>query len=215
MRILLIGPQGSGKGTQAKLIAERNKLPNISTGDIFREALARKTELGLKADTYMKKGHLVPDDIVTSLVKERVRQKDCRDGFVLDGFPRNINQAKALDKITNLDKVFVLKLSDDLALKRLSQRRQCRKCKSIYGGMVATKKKSICDKCHGKLYQREDDKPAAIRKRLSIYHKETEPLIDYYKKKGIVHLINANQSVEKVAVDISLPLRRERDMLEL
>lgn len=215
MRILLIGPQGSGKGTQAKLVAERHKIPNISTGDIFRDASALRTDLGMKAEAYMKKGHLVPDEIVTSLVKERVRQKDCRDGFVLDGFPRNISQAKALDKITNLDKVFVLKLSDDLAIKRLSQRRQCKKCKSVYGGIIATRKKGICDKCHGKLYQREDDKPAAIRKRLSIYHKETEPLVDYYKKKGIVHLINANQPVEKIAAEISRHLYHEADMLEL
>lgn len=215
MRILMIGPQGSGKGTQAKLVSEHYKIPNISTGDIFRDALSKKSELGLKAESYMKKGNLVPDEIVTSMVKERVRQKDCRDGFVLDGFPRNIAQAKALDKITNIDKVFVLKLSDELALKRLANRKQCKKCKAIFGGIVAPRKKGLCDTCGGKLYQRDDDKPAAIKKRLSLYHKETEPLRDYYKKKGIVHVINANSPVEKVAADINSHLERQADMLEL
>ena len=214
MRILLIGPQGSGKGTQAKLVSERFKIPNISTGDIFREALAKKTELGLKAESYMKKGVLIPDDIVTSMVKERVRQKDCREGFVLDGYPRNINQAKALDKITNLDKVFVLKLGNDLAIKRLSLRRQCRKCKTIYG-LPPSKKKGICDTCSGKLFQRGDDKPAAIKRRLGIYHKETEPLVDYYKKKGIVQVLNGNQPIEKIAAEINSYLDKEREMLEL
>ncbi len=215
MRILLIGPQGSGKGTQAQIVADKYKIPNISTGDIFRDAIARKTELGLKSESYTKKGFLVPDDIVTSLVKERVRQKDCREGFILDGYPRNLNQAKALDKITNLDKVFVLKINDDLAIKRLSMRRQCKKCKTIYGAFNTPKKRGKCDKCQGKLIQRNDDKPSAIKKRLSIYHKETEPLIEYYKKKGIVHVINGNQSVAKVFSDIDLLLHRERDILEL
>lgn len=215
MRILLIGPQGSGKGTQAHVLANKYKILDISTGDIFREAIARKTEIGLKAESYTKKGHLVPDDIVTSLVKERVRQKDCREGFILDGYPRNINQAKALDKITNIDKVFVLKIADDLAIKRLSLRRQCKKCKTIYGAFNTHKKKEKCDKCNGKLVQRNDDKPNAIKKRLSIYHKETEPLIEYYKKKGIVHIINGNQSVEKVASDIASFLHKETDILEL
>lgn len=215
MRILLIGPQGSGKGTQAQLLADKHKIPNISTGDIFREAIARKTELGLKAESYTKKGLLMPDDIVTSLVKERVRQKDCREGFILDGYPRNLNQARALDKITNLDKVFVVRITDDLAIKRLIIRRQCRKCKTIYSAFNLLEKRGKCDKCSGKLIKRDDDKPSAIKKRLNIYHKETEPLIDYYKKKGIVHIINGNQSVERVAADISSFLHRERDILEL
>ena len=214
MRILFIGPQGSGKGTQARLLAEKLHLPNISTGDIFRDAAARKTEMGIKAESLMKKGILVPDDIVTGLVKERIRQKDCREGFILDGFPRNINQAKALEKITNLDKVFVLKITDEHAVKRLTLRKQCVKCKSIYG-MPPSKKKGICEACGGKLFQREDDKPAAIKKRLGVYHKETEPLVDYYKKKGIVHLINGSLAVEKIAAEINSYVAKERDMLEL
>jgi len=214
MRILLIGPQGSGKGTQSKLISEKYKIPHISTGDIFRDALLRETELGIKADSFIKKGQLVHDDIVTNLVKERVRQKDCREGFVLDGYPRNINQARALDKITNLDKVFVLKISDDIAIKRLTLRRQCNKCKTIYS-YTSLKKKGICSKCKGKLIQRNDDKSTAIKKRLDIYHKETEPLIDYYKKKGIVHIISGNQLVEKIAFEIDSFLQKEKDILEL
>ena len=214
MRILFIGPQGSGKGTQAKLLAESLHVPNISTGDIFREAAQKKTELGSKAESFMKKGMLVPDEIVTGLVKERIRQKDCREGFVLDGYPRNIAQAKALEKITNLDKVFVLKITDDIALKRLSTRRQCQKCKAIYG-IPPSKKKNICDKCKGRLTQRDDDRPAAIKKRLAIYRSETEPLVDYYKKKGIVHGLNGALSIEKIAHEIKSYVAKEADMLEL
>ena len=197
MNIVLLGPQGSGKGTQATLLQEKTCLPKISTGDLLREIAQGRTPLGEKIKSYQSKGLLVPDEIVVEVIKGRVQRKDCKNGFILEGFPRTLIQAEHLGKITAIDKVVVLKISDAEAVKRLSARRQCKKCNTIYGLSSKTDK---CAKCGSDLYQREDDKPEAIKKRLELYKKETEPLIKYYGKKVVE--IDGAKPVEKVLEDI-------------
>ena len=199
MKIVLMGPQGSGKGTQAKLLSEKLKIPHLSTGDILRKAYANKTEVGIKAHGHWGSGGLVPDDTMLSLLKQELPED-----FILDGMPRTLNQAKELGKITAIDIVILIDIDDKLAVERLSGRLQCRKCGNIHGSKsLIPKVKGKCDKCNGSLYVREDDKPEAIRKRLEIYHRETEPLIAYYKKKGILKKVNGKGSVEEVFKAIS------------
>jgi len=207
MNIVLIGPQGSGKGTQAKLLKDKFKIPHISTGVMFRENIAKKTELGLKAKAIIDSGKLVPDEITTAMVKDRISKDDCRKGFILDGYPRNLSQAKALDTFAKIDYVVDVEITDALAIKRLSSRRQCRVCGAIYGIDIPSKKPGICDKDGGELYQRDDDKPEAIKKRLDVYHRETEPLIDYYKEKGVLVRIDGSQPVKKILNDLLNELR--------
>ena len=202
MKIVLIGPQGSGKGTQAKLLKEKFGIPHISTGDIFREAIAEKTELGLKAKEIIDKGNLVPDEITNKIVKERLQKEDCKKGFILDGYPRNINQAKALDSFAKIDYAVEIFVPDEISIKRLSSRRQCPKCGAIYGLDIPPKKDNICDKCGAELYQRDDDRPEAIKKRLEVYHKETEPVLDYYREKGILVRVDGTKPIKDVFEDI-------------
>ena len=202
MKLVLIGPQGSGKGTQAKLLREKFKIPHISTGDMFRENIEKKTELGIKAKAVSDSGKLMPDNITNAIVEDRLKKPDAKKGFILDGYPRNIMQAEALEKFAEIDHVLDVEVSDSLAVKRLSSRWQCRKCGAIYGITLMPKKKWFCDKDGSELYQRDDDRPEVIRKRLEIYHKETKPLIDFYRKKGILAEIDGNQPVEKIFGDI-------------
>ena len=198
MNIVLLGPQGSGKGTQATLLQEKTCLPKISTGDLLREIAQGRTPLGEKIKSYQSKGLLVPDEIVVEVIKGRVQRKDCKNGFILEGFPRTLIQAEHLGKITAIDKVVVLKISDTEAVSRLSARRQCKKCNAIYG--LNNLKINKCTKCGSDLYQREDDKPQAIKKRLKLYKKETEPLIKYYGKKVVE--IDGSKSIENVLNNI-------------
>lgn len=202
MKLVLIGPQGSGKGTQAKLLKKKFDTPHISTGDMFRENIAQKTELGLKAEAIIDAGKLVPDEITTAMTKERLSKPDCKKGFILDGYPRNLPQAEALDTFAKVDYVLDIDVPDEVSIKRLSARRQCKSCGAIYGISILPKKEGICDKCGGELYQRDDDKPETIKKRLEVYHKETEPLLNFYNKKGILVRINGDQPVEKIFEDI-------------
>jgi len=202
MKILLMGPQGSGKSTQAALLAEFLGLPKISTGDIFREAVQRNTGLGKKAKAFMGKGALVPDEIVIGIVDERLQKKDCRNGFILDGFPRTIKQAEALGRITGIDAVLNLKSEDNVIIKRVSSRRVCEKCQSGFNiTSLKPKKSGICDKCSGRLIQREDDKPETVKKRLEVYRRETTPLMQYYEEKKLLKNINAEKSIEEVFED--------------
>ena len=196
--IILFGPQGSGKGTQANLLAWEFSIPHISTGDILREAILNGTELGIKAKSIIDAGELVPDHIVNGIIKERLQDKDCNNGFILDGYPRNIEQAKTLDEFSEINFVIELNIPDNLSVKRIVHRRQCRKCGFIYGLDFPPKREGVCDKCGGKLYQRNDDKEEAIKERLKIYHEETEPILEYYKPKNIVYHIDGSLKVEKI-----------------
>jgi adenylate kinase len=191
MRIILIGPQGSGKGTQAKLLSEKFKIPHISAGDLLRNA---KGELKEKLDSFMDKGELVPDELILEILKKRLEEKDCTNGFILDGFPRNLEQAKLLDSITAIDFVIEITLEDKTAIKRISNRLTCKKCGAIYN--MQTKPSKLddkCEKCNGELIVRQDDTPDAIKKRLKIYHEETEPLLKHYQ----TIRINGELSIEK------------------
>jgi len=189
MILILIGPPGSGKGTQAKFISDRFNIPHISTGDMFRQAMRDGTELGKKANEYMEHGNLVPDDVTVALVEDRIRCEDCNAGFLLDGFPRTIPQASALDKMLErnnrvLTKVILFTVSDDILVKRLSGRRTCRSCGKIsHVSQGINNKLDKCPACGQEVFQRDDDKPEAIINRLAVYKKSTEPLIDYYKRK--------------------------------
>lgn len=199
MKIILLGSPGVGKGTYAERISKIYNIPQISTGDMFRGAIKNKTEIGLKAKEYMDKGELVPDDVTIGIVDERLKQDDCKNGFMLDGFPRTIPQADALSDIVVIDKVLDFTASEEIIIDRLSGRRICKSCGAIFHiRNIIPKVEGVCDKCGGELYQRDDDKPEAVKKRLVVYKKQTEPLIEYYTKKGILRSINADWPIEQV-----------------
>ena len=208
MRIILLGPPGAGKGTQAKVLTKELDIPHISTGDILRKAIEEKTPLGLKAKKYMDKGYLVPDDLIINLIKERIRREDCKKGFLLDGFPRTIPQAEALGKISNIDKVTKLKIANEVAIERLSGRRTCKDCGAMYHVIyIPPRKEGICDRCGGELIIREDDKEEAVLKRLEVYREETRPLIEYYKKKGLLAIIDGGRRKEEVTRDLLVSIK--------
>lgn len=204
MRVLFLGPPGAGKGTQAKLLTEEFGACQVSTGDILRKAVKEKTPLGKKASKFMAKGALVPDALMVTVIADRLRQDDCRKGFILDGFPRTLDQADGLETILNdmglgLDCVFSLKVSQRLIVQRLEGRRSCRRCGALYHLIFqAPVNKGICDRCEGELYQREDDREETVRARLRVYEKQTGPLIDYYRKKGLLKEIDGVGSVEEI-----------------
>lgn len=204
MRIVLVGPPGAGKGTQAEYIAAHLSVPQISTGDIFRSNVAQGTPLGVEAKRYMDAGQLVPDEVTINMVRERLAEADAADGFLLDGFPRTVPQAAALDKMladlgTQLDLVLELVVDDDEVIRRLSGRRQCRGCGKIWHvEFDATSKEGVCDRCGGQLYQRDDDKPEVIAERLRVYSRDTAPLVDYYGAQGKLVGIDATGPVEDV-----------------
>ncbi len=185
--MILLGPPGAGKGTYASRLTAILGIPHISTGDIVRDEIKAQTELGKTIREYSDKGELVPDEIIIKLLTKRLTKPDCERGFILDGFPRTIKQAEALDKISKIDLVINLNVPDDIIIKRLSNRLTCKKCGTIYNKLtLKPKKDNICDECGGELYQREDDKPEVIQERLNVYRKKTEPLIEYYKKKNLL-----------------------------
>jgi len=199
MNILLLGAPGIGKGTYASFLSEKYKIPHVSSGDLLREAVEKKTEIGKKAGKCMDEGELVPDEIVIPFIKERLGKEDCRQGFLLDGFPRTIAQAEALEKFKKADKVLNFVASEDVIMDRLGGRRTCRECGSIFHVKNRSPKvRGICDNCDGELYQREDDEPEAIKKRNREYEIKTIPLIEYYKKKDLLANINANPPIEEV-----------------
>jgi len=197
MKLIFIGPQGSGKGTQAKIIAEKLNLKHLSTGDLLRNAQGK---LKKEAESYMNSGKLVPDELIIKILKEGLSKPEIKDSFILDGFPRNLEQAEELNKITNIDKIIEISISDEESIKRLSGRWNCKKCGIAYNVITSPKPKEEgkCDKCQESLYQRDDDKPGAIKQRLRVYHEDTEPILEKYPSVRI----NGEQSIKKVTEDI-------------
>lgn len=204
MKIIMLGAPGAGKGTQAKKIAEKYSIPHISTGDIFRANIKNGTELGKKAKTYMDQGLLVPDELVVDLVVDRLKQPDCENGCVLDGFPRTIPQAEALDIALeaagqSVDYAINVEVPDENIVNRMSGRRACVNCGATYHIVYApTKEENICDACQGELILRDDDKPETVQKRLNVYHEQTQPLIDYYTKKNILVEVDGTVDIDDV-----------------
>ena len=208
MKLILLGAPGAGKGTQAEIIAAKLSIPTISTGNILREAIRNGTETGLKAKSFMDQGKLVPDEVIIGIVEERVAQPDCANGFILDGMPRTIPQAQALeDRGIHFDSVVSIEIEDAVIEQRMTGRRVCGKCGASYH-IVANppKAEGICDSCGSELMIRKDDAPETVRNRLTVFHKETEPLKDFYQKLGKLKLVNGNQPIENATRDILVAL---------
>lgn len=203
MKLVFLGPPNTGKGTQAKLISEILKIPHISTGNIFRQLADENNPLGIEArDKYWGKGNLVPDDITFKIIKERLSKPDCKKGFILDGFPRTLNQAKELKNLVKLDKIIFIVSSKKEIIKRFENRYQCNNCNLVYGLGKIPKKPGFCDVCHQKLQKREDDDPKIIKQRLDVFYKNIKPVIEFYNKQGFLEKINGENSVEKVKEEI-------------
>ena len=204
--VILLGPPGSGKGTQAARLTKELGIPHISTGDLFRENMSQGTELGKKAKAFMEAGKLVPDDLVLDMLFDRVSRPDCVKGYLLDGFPRTIPQAEALDKhLAKESSVVVLNLevADDVIVKRAEGRLTCKKCGNIHNkNFSPPAEEGVCDKCCGELFQRPDDAPAVVKERLKVYHDQTEPLVAFYKKKGVLTDINGENPPDVVFQDL-------------
>ena len=204
MKILMLGAPGAGKGTQAKRIAEKYSIPHISTRDIFRANIKAVTELGIKAKSYMDKGELVPDEVTIGMLIDRIHEDDCKGGFVLDGFPRNIPQAQSLDKVLKelsekIDFAVDVDVPDENIINRMSGRRACLNCGATYHiSFNPPKKEAVCDSCSHELVLRDDDKPETVKKRLEVYHEHTQPLIDYYKKEDVLRTVDGTQSMDTV-----------------
>ena len=197
MKLMFLGAPGSGKGTQAEKVVEKYGIPSISTGNIIRAALKAGTELGLKAKDYIENGQLVPDEVVIGLVRERLLEDDCKAGFILDGFPRTVPQAEALDEMgISLDKVIDIEVPDEKIVNRMSGRRVCPDCGASYHLLFKKPQvDGICDACGAKLILREDDAPETVVERLKVYHAQTEPLVEFYRKKGILHIVEGQEEI--------------------
>lgn len=208
MKIIMLGAPGAGKGTQAKRIADKWQIPHVSTGDIFRANIKNGTDLGMEAKKYMDKGALVPDELTVKILLDRVAQEDCKNGYVLDGFPRTIPQAEVLDKALtelgdSIDYAINVDVPDENIVNRMSGRRACVACGATYHVVYApTKTEGICDRCGKELILRDDDKPETVQKRLSVYHEQTQPLIDYYGAKNILKSVDGTKDMEEVFQDI-------------
>lgn len=202
MKIIMLGVPGAGKGTHAKKITEKFGIPAISTGDIFRENIKNGTELGKKAKEYMDAGNLVPDELVCDLVVDRLKQDDCKNGYILDGFPRTIPQAEALTAALAknddaIDYALEIFIEDQAIIDRMSGRRVCKSCGATYHVVnIPPKTEGVCDECDGELIVRDDDAPETVKKRLDVYHEQTAPLIDYYKKQGILKVIDGSKGLD-------------------
>lgn len=199
MKLIFLGPPGAGKGTLAAQVAREYGIPHISTGELFRTAIKNETPLGLRVKEIIQSGGLVSDDITIELVKERLNEKDCSEGFILDGFPRTIPQAEALEKIVSIDGAVNFDIGDDEVVKRLSGRRVCKSCGQNYHvEFMPSKKGDRCDKCDGELYTRDDDKIESIKKRLEVYREQTAPLIDFYTERNLTKNVDARPATEKI-----------------
>lgn len=198
MNLIFLGAPGAGKGTQAEVVSEHLGIPTISTGNIIREALKNGTETGLKAKSYVDAGQLVPDEVVIAIIKERLVQQDCAGGFILDGFPRTVPQAEALDQMgIRIDRVIDIEVADETIMARLSGRRVCESCGASYHlEYKPSKAEGVCDKCGGKTVQRKDDHPDTVKDRLRVYHEQTEPLKEYYRKTGKLAVVEGQEEVK-------------------
>lgn len=208
MYLILMGPPGAGKGTQAERLSKEFLIPHISTGDIFREAIKEETELGKRLKEYLDSGALVPDEITIGIVKERLKNEDCEKGFMLDGFPRTVSQAQALDECMKelkkeIDRVIYISVSEETLVERLTGRRGCKKCGAVYHiRFNPPQNNSKCDLCGGEIYQRSDDTLETVKNRFNVYLENTRPLIEYYSQKGILEELNGDESVEEVYKNI-------------
>ncbi|MFQ5902116.1 MAG: adenylate kinase [Candidatus Binatia bacterium] len=208
MRVVFLGPPGAGKGTQTRFLEGKCGACPVSTGDILRKAVREQTPLGKKAAEYLDKGELVPDDVMVNLVAERLREEDCKRGFILDGFPRTIAQADGLEAVlrdmaSGLECVFCIQVPKGVIIQRLAGRRTCRRCGTLYHvDFNPPSREGVCDRCHGDLYQREDDQEETIGARLRVYEVQTAPLIDYYRKKGLLREINGVGTVEEIRTHV-------------
>ena len=213
MRFILLGPPGAGKGTQAAVIKDKYSIAHVSTGDILRENVKKGTSLGKEAKSFMDSGKLVPDELIIAMVRDRLKNTDCVKGFLLDGFPRTVSQAEALDHLlsnleVNLDAVILLDVPDDVVIERLSGRRICRRCGTIYHvNFNPSADGSVCDRCGGEIYQRDDDREEVIRNRLNVYYEQTSPLIEYYEKKSLLKKVDASESSDTVLTMIESLVR--------
>lgn len=204
MKLIFLGAPGAGKGTQAEIIAAELKIPTISTGNIIREALANGTEMGLKAKSFIEAGKLVPDDVVIGIIKDRLAAEDCEGGFILDGFPRTIPQAEALDKMgIIIDRVVDIEVPDENVVNRMSGRRVCKACGASYHiENKPSKVEGVCDSCGGELSIRKDDAPETVLDRLKVYHEQTEPLKDYYEKCGKLRIVEGTAPIKEITASI-------------
>jgi len=204
MNLITLGPPGAGKGTQAAMLAERLGIPHVASGDLFREALKAETELGLMAKSYMHRGELVPDEVTIAMIREWLAKQDCQKGIILDGFPRTIEQAEALNQLLAeqgkvIDAALFIDASEDELVRRLSSRWTCRNCQAIYNVISSPpKEEGKCDICGGELYQRSDDAPETVRNRIGVYWEQTSPLIDYYRDEGLLITIKSEGGIEHV-----------------
>ncbi len=201
MKLILLGAPGAGKGTQAEILCKELKIPTISTGNILRAAIKAGTEIGKQVEAYMNAGKLVPDDVIISIIQDRVKADDCKNGYILDGVPRTIAQAEALEKVgIEFDNVISIEISDETIMDRMSGRRVCETCGASYHLVaVPPKVAGVCDKCGGKLIQRHDDEPETVKERLEVYHRETEPLKDFYKKRGLLKTVENQPTVAETS----------------
>ena len=214
LRLLLIGPPGGGKGTQAKYLIEKILIPQVSTGDMLRENVRNETSLGKEAQKFMKSGKLVPDSVILDMMKKRLAEQDCHNGYILDGFPRTIPQAEGLDILLTdlnqkLDHVVIMDVPDNLIITRLSNRRSCKECGQVYNLIFEPPKNAgKCNKCNEELYLREDDNPATIQQRLNVYHKQTKPVIKYYSNQGLTKVIDSKGTIDKIRYEIFQSITR-------
>ena len=208
MRLLLIGPPGGGKGTQAKFLIDHFSIPQISTGDMLRENDRNETSLGEEARKFMNKGKLVPDSVILDMMKKRLAEQDCNNGYILDGFPRTIPQAEGLDLLLTdlnqkLDHVVIMDVPDNLIITRLSNRRSCKECGQVYNLLFEPPKNAgKCNNCNEELYLRSDDNPTTIQQRLNVFHKQTEPVIKYYSDQGLTNVIDSKGTIDEIRLEI-------------
>ncbi|MBQ9408733.1 MAG: adenylate kinase [Clostridia bacterium] len=197
MKLVFLGPPGAGKGTQAARVCEKLSIPHISTGDMLRSAIANGTPTGLKAKTYVESGGLVPDEVLVEMVRERLSNADCANGYLLDGFPRTVHQAEALNEISAPDRVIDVEVKDERLMARLTGRRVCKNCANTFH-ISTLKDEKVCPDCGGELYQRKDDSPETIANRLNVYHSQTAPLIDFYTKAGTLRTVDGDNGLDEV-----------------